>query len=100
LRRFVETSVRRAWWPAGVARQIWAIVAHGDRTPLLSRIGAPTAIIHGNDDPLVRIAASHDLHWKIADCSIEIINGMGRDLPPQLFPRLAQSIGHVAAKAA
>src|SRR5260221_3559877 len=99
LRRIVEISVRRALRPAGVARQIWAIGAHGDRTSLLSRIVAPTMIIHGSDEPLVRVAAAFDLHRKIAGAEIWIIDGMGHDLPPQLAAEFAQSIIRVAARA-
>ena len=39
--------------PGGSARQLLAIVADGDRTPLLQRITAPTRIVHGMADPLV-----------------------------------------------
>jgi pimeloyl-ACP methyl ester carboxylesterase len=86
-------SVRRAWRPSGVARQLVAIIADGDRTPLLSRISAPTHIVHGAADPLVPVAAAHDLHAKIAGSTLEIIDGMGHDLPAQLLPRLAATIG-------
>src|SRR5262245_62592166 len=37
----VLASVRRAYRPAGTARQLLAIVADGDRSPLLPRIAAP-----------------------------------------------------------
>lgn len=51
LRALALESVQRAWHPAGSARQLLAIVADGDRTPLLRRISAPTLIVHGADDP-------------------------------------------------
>jgi len=89
----LTASVRRAWRPSGVARQLVAIVADGDRTPLLSRITAPTHIVHGAADPLVPVAAAHDLHAKIAGSTLEIIDGMGHDLPAALWPRFAQAIG-------
>ena len=41
--RACAASVQRAWRPSGVARQLLAVVADGDRSPLLSRIRAPTA---------------------------------------------------------
>ena len=82
-----------AWRPGGVARQIVAIAADGDRTPLLSRISAPTHIVHGGDDPLVPVAAAHDLHARIAGSTLEIIDGMGHDLPAALWPQLARAIG-------
>jgi pimeloyl-ACP methyl ester carboxylesterase len=69
------------------------VAADGDRTPLLSRIGAPTHIVHGAADPLVPVAAAHDLHAKIAGSTLEIIDGLGHDLPAPLWPRFAAAIG-------
>ena len=88
----LAASVRRARRPDGLARQMVAIAADGDRTPLLSRISAPTHIVHGAADPLVPVAAAHDLHAKIAGSTIEIIDGMGHDLPAELWPRFAAAI--------
>ena len=42
-----------------------AIAADGDRSPLLGTIRLPTQIIHGQADPLVPVAAGHDLAAKI-----------------------------------
>jgi uncharacterized protein YjeT (DUF2065 family) len=38
------------------------------------------------------VAAAHDLHAKIAGSTLEVIDGMGHDLPPALWPRLAAAI--------
>jgi len=89
----LTASVRRAWRPAGMARQLVAVAADGDRTPLLARIGAPTHIVHGAADPLVPVAAAHDLHARIAGSTLEIIDGLGHDLPAALWPRFAAAIG-------
>ena len=91
-RQRLRASVTRAYHPAGVVRHILAVVADGDRSPLLARIAAPTHIVHGAADPLVPVAAAHDLHAKIAGSTLEVIEGMGHDLPPALWPRLADSI--------
>jgi pimeloyl-ACP methyl ester carboxylesterase len=85
-------TVRRAWRPDGIARQFVAVVADGDRTPLLARIAAPTHIVHGGADPLIPVAAARDLHAHIAGSTLEIIDGMGHDLPEALWPRLAQAM--------
>ena len=88
----LTASVQRAWRPDGVARQLVAVAADGDRTPMLSRIAAPTHIVHGAEDPLVPVAAAHDLHARIAGSTLEIIDGMGHDLPAALWPRLAAAM--------
>jgi pimeloyl-ACP methyl ester carboxylesterase len=98
-RRRLAASVARAWRPAGTARQLTAVVADGDRTPLLRRIGAPTAIIHGRADPLVPMACGEDLAHHIAGATIDLVPGMGHDLPDALLPRFADTIAAVAARA-
>jgi pimeloyl-ACP methyl ester carboxylesterase len=85
----LRASVQRAYRPAGVARQLIAVAADGDRSPMLARIAAPTHIIHGAADPLVLVASAHDLRDKVSGSTLDIIEGMGHDLPAALWPRLA-----------
>ena len=98
LRARLQQSVQRAWRPAGTARQLAAIVSDGDRSELLSRIRSPTAVIHGQADPLVPVAAGHDLHSRIAGARADIVPGMGHDLPLQLLPRFADTIADNARR--
>jgi pimeloyl-ACP methyl ester carboxylesterase len=88
----LQASVQRAWRPAGTARQLAAIVADGDRSELLPRIQAPTTVIHGQADPLVPVAAGHELQGLIAGARADFVPGMGHDLPLQLLPRFADTI--------
>jgi pimeloyl-ACP methyl ester carboxylesterase len=99
LQRRLGLSVRRSYRPRGVARQLAAIVADGDRTALLAKVTAPTAVLHGRDDPLVPVAAGHDLAAKIAGASLDVIDGWGHDLPMPLWPRFVQVIEGAAARA-
>jgi pimeloyl-ACP methyl ester carboxylesterase len=99
LRRRLEETVARAWRPAGTARQLIAVAADGDRTPLLGRIAAPTCVIHGDADPLVPVAAGRDLAARIAGAQADIVPGMGHDLPDALFDRFADAIASNAARA-
>jgi pimeloyl-ACP methyl ester carboxylesterase len=99
LRERALASVQRAWHPEGSARQLLAVVADGDRTPLLHRITAPTRIVHGIADPLVPVACGHDLAAHIAGAETDFIAGMGHDLPEALLDRFAQGIADNAARA-
>src|SRR5947209_17847923 len=54
MRATAELSFERGVNPAGTARQLGAIAASGDRTAALARIEAPTLVIHGTRDPMVR----------------------------------------------
>jgi pimeloyl-ACP methyl ester carboxylesterase len=99
LRARLQATVQRAWRPAGTARQLVAVIADADRSPLLPRITAPTRVIHGQADPLVPVAAGHDLGAKIRAAVVDIVPGMGHDLPLQLLPRLAEAIADNARRA-
>ena len=92
LRELIRPVAERGYHPAGTARQLLAILASGDRRPLLANITAPTLIIHGADDPLVPLAAGLDTARHIAGARLEVIPGMGHDFAPALQPRLAKLI--------
>jgi len=98
LRQRLEASVQRAYRPAGTARQLLAIVADGDRTPLLRQIRQPTRVIHGVDDPLVPSAAGRHLASQIAGATLDLVPGMGHDLPLALLPRIADGIAIAAGQ--
>ncbi|WP_068829865.1 alpha/beta fold hydrolase [Pseudomonas sp. BMS12] len=53
-------SYDRAYNPAGVQRQILAILAEPSRVPLLNRLRVPTLVVHGTADPL--LPAMHGVH--------------------------------------
>jgi len=99
LQQRLRASVQRSWHPAGTARQLLAILADGDRSPMLSRITAPTSVIHGEADALVPVAAGRDLVRRIAGAQGDFIPGMGHDLPLELLPRFAERIAETAARA-
>jgi len=99
LRARVVASVTRASRPAGTARQLLAIAADGDRTPLLARIQAPTQVIHGVVDPLVPVANGRDLVRRIPGALGDFIDGMGHDLPQPLLGRIALGIARNAQRA-
>jgi pimeloyl-ACP methyl ester carboxylesterase len=99
LRERFTTAVRRSYRPAGTARQMMAIAADGDRSSVLGAIVMPTSIVHGHADPLVPVAAAHDLKAKIAQARMDIVDGMGHDLPASLWPRFVADIAAVAGRA-
>ncbi|WP_429202824.1 alpha/beta fold hydrolase [Massilia sp. UYP11] len=88
LRKRVTRSMRRCYCPGGSARQMLALLAAGDRSALLPAIAAPTLVIHGAADPLLPAACGQDVARRIEGARLEIIEGMGHDLPPQLVERI------------
>jgi pimeloyl-ACP methyl ester carboxylesterase len=92
LRARLIAAAQRAWRPRGTARQLLAVAADGDRSELLRKITAPVHIVHGQADALIPVAAAYDLHAKLPASTIDIVPGMGHDLPRMLMPRLAAGI--------
>lgn len=92
LRDKVARQIDRNVHPQGFVRQISAIMASGSRAPLLSQVRAPTLIIHGKADPLVPVAAAYDLKKRLPHARLEVIEGMGHDMPRALLPRIEQMI--------
>jgi proline iminopeptidase len=88
LRAAIERALDRSVNPDGIARQMVAIAASGDRTPLLREIRCPTLVIHGAADLLVPVACGVDTARSITGARLQVIEGMGHDLPLQLIERL------------
>jgi pimeloyl-ACP methyl ester carboxylesterase len=96
IRRLAGESYDRGVNRAGPGRQIVAIQASGDRTRALAGIRCPTVVIHGTKDPLIPVRAGRATARAIPGAELIEIEGMGHDLPPELWPRI---VGHVAGNA-
>ncbi|PAL20390.1 alpha/beta fold hydrolase [Sphingopyxis sp. GW247-27LB] len=99
LQRRVRADYERGFYPQGVARQMAAIVADGDRRAMLKDVKAPTLVIHGEDDPLVPLAGGRDTAASIAGARLMTIPGMGHDLPLALVDTLTGAIAEHAKDA-
>ena len=96
LRARLEKSLRRSYHPQGVARQMLAIIAAGDRSSDVRAIRAPTLVIHGDRDPLVPVEGGRDTAAKVPGAKLQIVNGMGHDMAA--WPVLAAAVvGHAQA---
>lgn len=100
LRALAAADLDRSFAPAGFARQYAAILAAPDRREKLRGVRAPTAVIHGEQDPLVRFAGGHDTAAAIPGAELVAVPGMGHNLPPQLYELIADVITRTAARAA
>ena len=94
-REMTSASFDRCYYPAGFVRHVGAIVHDGDRRQRLRRVSSPTLVIHGREDRLVPLAGGIDTAKHIPYARLEIIDGMGHNLPPGLWPTLIDMIaGH------
>jgi len=89
----------RAFYPKGLARQLAAILALGSRRKALEALRTPTLVIHGDMDPLVPVEGGLDTAEAVPGAELLIIEGMGHDLPPEIWPRIADTITRHARKA-
>ena len=99
LRRRALLAYDRCFYPVGAARQLMAIIASGDRTEQIREITAPTLVVHGSDDKLLPMAGGRATADAIPGARLEVIDGMGHDLPEQLWERFADLIAGNAARA-
>jgi pimeloyl-ACP methyl ester carboxylesterase len=92
LRERAGLSFDRAYDPAGVARQLAAILASPDRTADLARVAVPTLVVHGAQDALVNVSGGRATAAAIPGAELFVIEGMGHDLPRAVWPELVDRI--------
>ena len=99
LRQVAARSWDRGYDPAGTARQLAAILATGNRAADLRRITAPTVVIHGTKDRMVRPSGARETARAIPGAQLVWIDGMGHDLPRAAWPPILDAVGENAARA-
>ncbi|MEV0062020.1 alpha/beta hydrolase [Nocardia sp. NPDC050718] len=80
--------------PAGMQRQLQAILASGDRTAELRTIRVPTLVVNGERDPLVDPSGGEATAAAIPDSRHLVIAGMGHHIPDSLADVIVE---HIAA---
>ena len=99
-----ERTYARGLNPAGVGRQLRAILASGSRKQRLRAVTAPTLVIHGTVDPLVHPDGGRDTAASIPGAKLLMVEGMGHALPIPMWPQIVDAIDRhahgAAAKAA
>lgn len=97
-REKTRANVRRSIYPMGLPRQLAAIIDDGDRRQRLAGVTTPTLVLHGEDDPLVRLAAGKETAESIPGARLVTIGGWGHDFPLELVERIADEVAaHTAA---
>ncbi len=99
LRQIAGEAYDRAHDPVGVARQLLAVHASGDRTEDLRKVEAPTLVVHGAADPLVQVAGGQATAEAVPGAELLVLDGMGHNLPRELWPTIVDAIVRVAGRA-
>ena len=98
-REKTRENVRRNVYPLGMPRQLAAIINDGDRRERLAGVTTPTLVMHGEDDPLVKLAAGEDTAMAIPGARLVTIPGWGHDFPLELVDQIADELAAHAAAA-
>jgi pimeloyl-ACP methyl ester carboxylesterase len=92
VRRGAARNYDRAHHPKGVGRQFAAILAAGDRTQALSAIRVPTLVVHGEEDQIIGVSGGEATAAAIPGARLLRVPGLGHELPPGLWPALADAL--------
>jgi pimeloyl-ACP methyl ester carboxylesterase len=92
-------AYERSFYPIGVARQMVAVASHGNRKSALQQLDIPALVIHGQADPLVPVEGGIDTHEALRGSQLMLIEGMGHDLPRQVWPQIVTGITQLTSAA-
>lgn len=99
MRELAEIAYQRGVHLDGTARQLHAINCQPKRDRALARIDIPTVVLHGSKDRLVFPRGGRATARAIPDAELRIYEGMGHDIPRQLWPQFVDEIDAVARRA-
>jgi len=101
LRATVEAAMDRAPYdPAGIARQMAAIMASPPRNDILKTVCCPALVLHGADDPLVPVEGGKDTAASIPGAKLVVVPGMAHDFSSALVPIYMEYVGGFLTKVA
>ena len=92
LRSYCERAYDRCYCPEGTARQMAAVLTDDDRHDRLAQVRVPFQVVHGTDDPLIKIECGRDTAARVRGARLVEIPGMGHDLTIANGPVVAEAL--------
>lgn len=92
LRELAAASYDRSYYPAGIGRQLGAMVLSGSRADALRELRTPTLVIHGLDDTLIDPSGGRRTAELVPGAELLMIPDMGHDRPRELWPLLIDAL--------
>jgi pimeloyl-ACP methyl ester carboxylesterase len=92
LRALAAACYDRAYYPAGVPRQLAAMILDGSRAEALTTLDVPTLVVHGLDDTLIDPSGARRTAELVPGSRLLLVEDMGHDRPPALWPQLVDAI--------
>jgi pimeloyl-ACP methyl ester carboxylesterase len=91
-RKLAGESYDRCYCPAGMSRQLAAMIASGSRAEHLRRLDVPTLVMHGLDDTLIAPSGGERTAALIPRARLVLLRDMGHDRPEPLWPQICAAI--------
>jgi pimeloyl-ACP methyl ester carboxylesterase len=99
LRKRVQQLAQRSNYPPGMLRQFDAVLGTGSLLGYSKAITAPTVVVHGSRDPMVRPRNGRGVAAAIPGARFVVIDGMGHDLPEPVWRPLVETLTENFARA-
>lgn len=99
-RAYFRRAHERSFTPGASLRQLDAVLGAYDREPLLAQLTVPTLVVHGALDTLVGVDGGQRTAEVIPGAELLVIDGMGHDLPVQVWQQVISAVTALAARAA
>ena len=80
------------FYPRALPRQLTAIFRAGDRSDIVSNIGVPTLVLHGEEDTLLPVKYGKLTAELIPNSTLKTYKDMGHNLPEEIIPVLTEDI--------
>lgn len=92
LRDRVRMLAKRCTYPAGMRRQFDAVLGTGSLLRYSRAVTAPTVVLHGSHDPMLRVRNGRAVAAAIAGARFVVIDGMGHDLPRPVWRPIVEAL--------
>ena len=92
LRNDATEAYDRAYYPQGIARHFDAALSSGSLRRYDLKITAPTVVIHGREDILMRPSGGKAIASAIPGARLVLFDGMAHDLPEALFDDIVNEL--------
>ncbi len=100
LRQRVRLLADRCNYPPGMLRQFDAVLGTGSLLGYSKAITAPTVVLHGSADPMVRLRNGRAVAAAIPDARFVVVDGMGHDLPQPVWRPILETLTENFSRAA
>lgn len=98
LRADAIETYERCFYPQGVGRHFSAILGSGSLKRYDAAITAPTVVIHGRADKLMRPAGGRSIAGAIPTARLVLFDGMAHDLPEPLWDGIISELAATFAQ--